>query len=1036
MMRSHPLIAAVLVTIWVFPAMAQIQLDQAQFDRARSQSVDDAGDTFTPSKPKARPTKMKPLGPLKATVRDLQGHGRLIMPSLPRGQYTFAVEGDKLTIALPKDVTIAEIGRRPRNALSINWGPTVTEVIAIPGTQIRVRRIGRGLVVDLLDPPPQTASALAPQPSPSQVPPSLTLSALGKSPIVLPTSPDLDVGHTPITPKRSGRLLIDGAASSKADPVRPFPARLEDPRVADGPVRSTMPVMPPFAPGTVTVGGSEISQLPPVVPGLALRRSVRIEGILGASGPAILLPAEHSVGLAAFQSGSEMLFVLDVPIEFQISPPSLDPVFVRMSSSRMQDATVVRVPGASSDFGISRGDRGWIISSAPALEPIVGIASQLVEISPKMFSMRFSMAEPSRVVSIMDPETGGTLLVGTQTSVGQAWLGDRHQAQFILVPTLQGLVVSPNSDDIRLRREADGFGLSAGPTAGGTIVSGMQARLGRMVTSAPLSRLFEIPVDTVQGLYTNMNERLVTAGEAPALTRSKPRLRVAEAFVALGLGVEAQSVLDVVAAADPSFVERPETMGLRAVAALLAHRLDQAGAMLDSRLNGTQEIDLWRALLQVERDEVSAGDARSLALCLPLLLTYSQPLQDRFLPAALEAMAIGGQAAAADSVLKGMPEDHRLDLARGIALEMTEHAPEALKAYDEVAGRSDRLPRYKALVRAIELRLKGGQIDAKGAADALERSLYSWRGARQELSLRTRIADLRRRAGQWQQAVAMLRDGSAAFPEDHVQIDREIAATFTALLTGDGAERMVPADFVALYDQNQAFVQGVAWDEHIGTKFVEQLIALGLQGRAEPIMAGLVARASNDGHRVLLGMRLASLRMTSNDPAGAIAALADTVPPPGLPVDPPLVEARQLLYARAESERGNKDLALSMLASLPTVAADEVRADIYASRADWPHVVEVLTSLERQRSFAPEPGVDQQALVIRIAIAATLSSDAATLRRLTALYGAAMAKSASAGLFQLMTSAPVHGTEDLPRAFREIQTARQVQSDLTGLKFP
>ncbi len=1033
MTRANFLVVAVLGTIWALPAVAQVQLDQAQFDRARNQSVNDAEDTVTPSKPIARSTKMRPSGPLKATVRDLQGQGRLIMPPLLRGRYTFTLEGDKLIIALPKDVLIAEIGRRPRNALSITWGPTVTEVIAIPGTQIHVRRIGRGLVVDLLDPPSQTASALTLQSPPSQAPRSLAPSALGRSVIVSPILPDLDVGHTPITPEQSGRSLINGAASANTNPVRPVPAGPEGPQAADRPVRSAMP---PFAPGAVTVGGSEISRLPRVVSGSVIRQAVRIEGILGASSPAVLLPAESSVGLAAFQSGSEMLFILDAPIEFQISPPLLDTAFARMSSSRMQDATMVRVPGASSDFRISRGDRGWIVTSAPALVPVVGIASQLVEISPKIFSMHFSMAEPSRVVSIMDPETGGTLLVGTQRSVGQAWLGDRLQAQFILIPTLQGLVVSPNSDDIRLRREADGFGLSAGPAAGGTIVSGMQARLPGGVISAPMSRLFEIPVDTVQGLYANINEKVVAAGEAPALTRSKPRIRVAEAFVALGLGVEAQSVLDVVAAADPSFVERPETMGLRAVAALLAHRLDQASAMLDPRLNGTQEIDLWRALLQVARDEVSAGDARSLALCLPLLLTYSQPLRDRFLPEALEAMAIGGQAAAADSVLKGLPEDHRLDLARGIALEMTEHAPEALKAYDEVAGRSDRLPRYKALVRAIELRLKGGQIDVKSAADALERSLYSWRGARQELSLRIRIADLRRQAGQWQQAVAMLRDGSAAFPEDHVQIDREIAATFTALLTGDGAERMVPADLVALYDQNQDLVQGVAWDEHIGTKFVEQLIALGLQGRAEPIMAGLVARASNDGHRVLLGTRLASLRMTANDPAGAIAALADTVPPPGLPVDPPLAEARQLLYARAESERGNKDLALSMLAFLPTVAADEVRADIYASRQDWPHVVEVLTSLERQRGLTPEPNVDQQALVLRIAIAATLSSDAATLRRLTVLYGAAMAKGVSAGLFQLMTSAPVRGTEDLPRAFREIQTARQVQSDLTGWRSP
>ena len=220
-------------------------------------------------------------------------------------------------------------------------------------------------------------------------------------------------------------------------------------------------------PGTVTVGGSENSRLPQLDLRPVGRGPVRIEAAASAPDPSILLPAERGVGLAVFRSGSETLFVLDAPIDFQVLPPSLDPVFARMSSSRMQDATVVRVPGVSSDFHMSRNSRGWIIAVGPPSTPIEDIASRLVETSPNIFSMRFTMSEPSRVLSIMDPETGGTLLVGTQGSAGEALLGERLQPQFVLVPTLQGLVISPNSDDIQLRREADGFGLSAGPLASG-----------------------------------------------------------------------------------------------------------------------------------------------------------------------------------------------------------------------------------------------------------------------------------------------------------------------------------------------------------------------------------------------------------------------------------------------------------------------------------------------------------------------------------------------------------------------------------------
>ena len=1000
MMPGRLLAAAVFATSLALPATAQIRLGPVQ-------------ELPAPSAPKAPAKKAKPQSPLRASIRDLGGYGRITLPPPPNGIYTPTEEGDTLVIALPSGTRFVDPGRRPRNALSMKWEQSRIEVVAVPGALFRVRQAGQGLVVDLIDPAPSPPLAAKEPPAALPAPP---LDAYAPATQLAVPAPSLD-SYAPT------------AQSAQPTPLQPALAAPPTASPDHASARPDVPNLP--SPARAEVRPSALPAL-----GLPARRSIAIEAVPGASDPSILLPAAQGVGLAVFRSGAETLFVLDEPIDYQAFPPSLAPVFARISSSRTQDATVVRIPGDAPEFRLSRGARGWIVAAGPPLVPIDSIAARLVETSPNVLSMRFAMSEPSRVVTVMDPETGGTLLVGTQAVAGQASLGERMHVQFVLVPTLQGLVVAPNLDDIRLRREADGFGLSAGPVAGGTILRGVDARASAAAFVPSQSRLFDLPVDSVQGLYDTLNERVVVAGRAAALARSEPRLRVAEAMVALGLGVEAQSVLDVAAAADPSFATQPQALGLSAVAALLAHRLDRTGTMSDASLNGTQEIELWRALLKVEQDEVSPGDARDLASGLPILLAYPQPLRDRLLPVALEAMAIHGQAEAAAAALNGLRGDQQLDLARGMALEMTNHAPEALSIYDQISARPDRLPRYKAIVRAVELRLKGGQTDAKGAADALDKAIYSWRGSRQELSLRVRVAGLRRQAGQWQQALAVLRDGKAAFPEDQAQVDREMAATFAALLTGDAAERMGPAEFVALYDQNQDLVRGMTWDDRTGTKFAEQLIALGLQGRAEPIMAGLVTRASDDGRRVLLGLRLASLRMTLNDPAGALGALADSVPPPGLPVDPPLVEARQLLYARAESERGNKDAALSMLASLPSAASDEVRADIYASRGDWPHAVEALASLERRRILTSDLAVDGQALVMRLAVAATLASDAATLARLAASYGPSMSKSPSAGLFQLMTSAPVRGTGDLPRAFQEIQAARQVQGSVSGPKLP
>jgi hypothetical protein len=507
-------------------------------------------------------------------------------------------------------------------------------------------------------------------------------------------------------------------------------------------------------------------------------------------------------------------------------------------------------------------------------------------------------------------------------------------------------------------------------------------------------------------------------------------------MLALGMDVEAQSVIDVAAAADPALMDKPRAIGLQAVAAVLAGRFDDAAALADPRLTGSTEIALWRGFLQASKGDATPADARALADGLPLVLAYPKTLRDRLLPLTLETMALNGQAQAAQVALRSLPDDPGLALARALLLEMTNQAPAALKAYDLLANSADRLRRYTARVRAAELRIGSGQYDARTGADVLDKALFGWRGARQELALRTRIAALRRQAGQWQEALNVLRDGRDDFPEDRAQMDRELATTFTAFVGDDAARKLSPAAFVALYDQNAALVKDMVWTEQTGTQLVDRLVGLGLQGRAEPVMMRLVAQSRDPVTRTRLGERLSDLRMTMNDPDGAIAALADTAPPADLAVDPALMEARQLLYAHAESERGNKDTALTMLSALGTAGADAARADIYTARKDWPQTVAALTAWEQKQIKSSDLTDGQKAMVMRLAVAATLGSDAATLSRLAESYGPAMEKGHAAPLFRLLTSTPVQTKEDLPRAFEEIQLARQLQSDPDAMGGP
>ena len=531
--------------------------------------------------------------------------------------------------------------------------------------------------------------------------------------------------------------------------------------------------------------GSQTAAAPVPVPASAAVPRARIEPAVADGGPAILLRTDRDVGLAAFRSGGDLVIVLDAALDFTPTG-GLDPVFAGLGSHYATNSTVLRLPlAASRSLRVARSPAGWLLAATANPVTLNSIRPQLVPTPAGGVMLRMAASQPAGVVSVIDPLGSGVLLVGTQMASGEAVSTGRHDVQFDMPVTLQGVVVAPVSDDIQLRRVENGFEIVAGPHANSTILSGATVQTGPQPTPSPASLLFQIPHDTVAGLTQTLEQQQHAAAEAPALAKSEPRLRMAETMLALGMDVEALSVLDIAFSDDPALSTTPRAAGLHAVAGILAHRPAAADGILDPRLSGPGETQLWRALMHVLWRQDGDADAAQLAATLPILRGYPAPLQARLLPAALQSMALHGQARAAGAVLKALADDASLTLARAMVLEAGQRPADALPLYEQVANRPDRLPRYTAMVRAAELRNRLGQLDAKGSADALERSLYAWREPDFELPERVRIAGLRQQAGQWKQAIEVLQDGHTAYPGDHPELESALATVLNAMLTAN-----------------------------------------------------------------------------------------------------------------------------------------------------------------------------------------------------------------------------------------------------------
>ena len=624
-----------------------------------------------------------------------------------------------------------------------------------------------------------------------------------------------------------------------------------------------------------------------------------------------------------------------------------------------------------------------------------------------------------------DPETGQNLLVGTLRGAPAGVPVLRSVPAFVLQPTWQGVLVEPISDATTLRAAPQGFVAEAA----GEALSPQPEATAALANAAYLTRRFDIPNGSLNGLVRRLQAQVAGAGEAPAQSRSPPRKAAATTLIALGLGVEAQAMLRLAAEEDPRLVADPETPGLAAVAAMLGGRGAEAAGIGDPALNGTDEVALWRAVRAAQEQEGSPAAAPVFAATLPLLLAYPPALRGALLPLAAETMALGGAPDAADALLARLPADPALDLARALRLEAKGDAAPALAIYDALALRRDRLAGARAAARATLLRLQAKAITPGEAADSLERQFLNWRGDGRELDLRLRVAALRAQDGAWRPAFSLLRETAATYPDSAPAIEARMADLMAALVSGAEAAAISPLDLVALMEENAELVAKVAPARAAGL-MADRLVALDLPSRAGPAIERMMRAAPVGVAQAALGARLAALRLGEGDDAGAQSALANSNAP-GLP--PPLVERRTIVAARLEAHAGHTGRAAALLAALDSPAADDLRAALLEEAQDWRGSAAALQDLVAKTVPPGGPlSPAQQETLLRLASAYARGGDDPGLRAMGAREGQRIDGPRS-GMFRLLTAAPVTAVDDLRRSSEELTTAKSIPGGLAAI---
>jgi hypothetical protein len=738
----------------------------------------------------------------------------------------------------------------------------------------------------------------------------------------------------------------------------------------------------------------------------------------------LAIPFAAQVGAAAFRRGADAIVVFDERKPIDLQNVAKDPVFGQARVQLLPAATLIYVPlPTATELRLERRKEGWMLTAigGDAIPPA------LHGLSPDIGLDRVIMPaqQPGLVVSVPDSLTGGVLLVGTQRSAGQAVLVARNSPDFAILPSWQGVVLAPLSDSLVMRGQAGGFEI--GMAQNGAVMAHAipDTAAHDAAEASRMSRSFDLPALRTAALIHRLQGATVASAEAPPQSKAGARRGVAEAMLALGMGAEAQSVLALATLEDARAADDLPARGLSALASLLAGRPGDATALEDHALDGSDEINFWRAVRLAMLHDSEPAAAAIFATTLPLLHDYSAELRNRVLPLVAETLA--GQSgeperAAATALLARFQDAPGLALARAMLAERADETDTALAGYDALANSADRLVRARAARAAAELRLASGKATAAETAAKLGRMLFAWRGDERELALRKRVAELLAQSQQWRPALQLLRETAAAWPEQAGDMRTQLRTIFAAAIRPDGQAHLKPFDLVALAEENADLMpegeEGLALAQAVS----DQLLALDLPDRAITVLNKMLAASPRGTARAAFGERVASLQLAQGDNKAAIDSLsrssADSLPTA-------LLEARGVDFARAVAGQGDFASARQALLELDSLEADRNLGELAEAAKLWP---EALSGWQRlvTRSM-PASGMldDEQAkLLLRLASAAAEAHDDRVLDKLRAEMTPRLAKGKTADLFALITTPKISHSADLGVVTRDARLAK------------
>jgi hypothetical protein len=755
-----------------------------------------------------------------------------------------------------------------------------------------------------------------------------------------------------------------------------------------------------------------------------------------------------SVGMAIFKRAGYAWMVFDRPANMIMNPEtqSVLNIIGGMEIIKGPTSTALRihtVMGLEPTAQATPDRRSWQIDyKSQKIRPAVTIPAEYKEFADRQFGLYLTVPSSGRVMQLNDPEVGDQIIVATVNVPGRGVNGERDFSEFTLLPSSQGIAITPKIAGIEIRPDFDGFMVVK---KSGVLLLAQNKPVevtdpnktnqkdvyGPWINEGPPSnpailKYAEWRGDPRKNFFDKEQDLLAQIGSLKTDERIDKRMELAKLYYSHGWMAEAIAVMNVNAKWDETLARGAEFLAIRGSAYIIEQNYKQATEDLrDQRFDEQPDIATWRAVLAVQQNDWAASDQYFTMSDQP---NDAPPANAKKMIglAQIESEINNNHIDQAKTIIDRLNQDAELVKMHDILnywrgeIAMRESKPEdAVKLWESVLKSEEPYARPRAEFALIKHGEATGGLKREDIIARLERLRFAWRGDKFEFNVLQMLGRMQIQDGLYREGLFTLRRAVTNYADQPyvVELTDMMTDTFKKLFMDGAADNMPPLTALGLFDEFRDLTPTGPDGDKIIQRLVDRLIAVDLLERAADLLSHQISYRLQGEDKARVGAKLAFVYIADRKPEEAVKAL-DLSNAPQIPAD--LATERRLLKARALFDQNKPQEALDFIAAEKGRESDMLRADIYWRMRNWAMVAQKLNRLiveslddeaKQQQESGEPPSAEPAKLppqtaqwVLNLAIAAALDGDDDVLKHIKRSYWARMKTMPQFEAFEIITN--------------------------------